>query len=209
MSRQLSWARRRLAVVPAVLALSAPAAAGAAVPIPTVTGPLPSSEASHPFGGAAYQLVPEDLSKSGYVEEEYYVSGLANVYTRPAPGRRWCARPNAPYTTRILVRRPADPAKSSGNAVVEMLNPSNNIDLNIGWAIMQKQFMRKGDTWIGITIRPVAVDALKQFDPSATRRSRSPTRCRRPAAVHGHRRRGRPGARSGLGHEQPGRRVVR
>ena len=24
--------------------------------------------------------------------------------------------------------------------------------------------MRKGDTWIGITIRPIAVDALKQFD---------------------------------------------
>ncbi len=26
--------------------------------------------------------------------------------------------------------------------------------------------MRKGDTWIGITIRPIAVDALKRFDPA-------------------------------------------
>jgi hypothetical protein len=65
----------------AFLALAMPSAAGAAVPIPTVTGPLPSSEASHPFGAAAYQLIPEDLSKTGYVEEEYLVSGLATLST--------------------------------------------------------------------------------------------------------------------------------
>ena len=147
------------------MALAVPAAAEAAVPIPTVTGPLPSSEASHPFGAAAYQLVPEDLSKSGYVEEEYLVSGLANVYDWPAAGPAVVRTPNAPYTTRILVRRPQSPARSSGNAIVEMLNPSNLMDLNIGWSIMREHMMRKGDTWIGITIRPNAVDALKRFDP--------------------------------------------
>ena len=156
----------RAAVAGVILALAVPSAAKAAVPIPTVTGPLPSSEASHPFGAAAYQLVPEDLSKSGYVEEEYLVSGLANVYNWPAAGPAVVRTPNAPYTTRILVRRPQSPARSSGNAIVEMLNPSNLMDLNIGWSIMREHMMRKGDTWIGITIRPNAVDALKRFDPA-------------------------------------------
>src|SRR6185436_29743 len=71
---------------------------------------------------------------------------------------------DAPYTTRILVRRPIDPAASSGNVVVEMLNPSNNFDLNIGWAIMRKHLVRSGDTWVGITARPLTVNALRRFD---------------------------------------------
>jgi hypothetical protein len=154
-----------LALVPVVLALVAPSVAGAAVPVPTVTGPLPVTATSHPFGGAMYQMVPQDLSKRGYVEEEYFVSGLANVYDWPAAGPAVVRTPDAPYTTRILVRRPADPAKSSGNAVVEMLNPSNSMDFNIGWSILFDKLMRDGDTWVGITIRPIAVAALKRFDP--------------------------------------------
>ena len=95
------------------------------MPVPTVTGPLPVTAASHPFGAAQYQLVPEDLANAGYVEEEYLVSGLANVYDWPAAGPAVVRTPNAPYTTRILVRRPQNPSSSSGNAIVEMLNPSN------------------------------------------------------------------------------------
>src|SRR3954451_18597636 len=156
--------RRTLGAVLVAAALAAPATARAAVvPVPTVTGPIAQSEGSHAFGGALWQMVPQDLSKDGYVEEEYFVSGLANVYNWPAPGPATIRTADAPYTTRILVRRPADPARSSGNAIVEMLNPSNNMDINIGWAIMRKQFERTGDTWVGITSRPITVAALKNF----------------------------------------------
>ena len=34
-----------------------------------------------------------------------------------------------PYTTRVLIRYPSDPAKFSGNVIVEMLNPSATYDL--------------------------------------------------------------------------------
>src|SRR3954468_17713170 len=159
--------RRTLGAVLVAAALAGPASARAAVvPVPTVTGPIAQSEASHAFGGALWQMVPEDLSKDGYVEEEYFVSGLANVYNWPAPGPATIRTADAPYTTRILVRRPADPAKSSGNVVVEMFNPSNLMDINIGWALMRKQFERTGDTWVGITIRPNALQALKTFNPA-------------------------------------------
>ena len=146
-------------------ALGGPASATATAAVPTVTGPIPVTATSHPFGAADQELVPEDLARYGYVEEEYLVSGTANVYDWPAAGPAVVRTPNVPYTTRILVRRPAKASHSSGNAVVEMLNPTNRFDLNIGWSIMRKQLLRSGDTWIGITIRPISVDALKNFDP--------------------------------------------
>ncbi|WP_299034539.1 alpha/beta hydrolase domain-containing protein [uncultured Pseudokineococcus sp.] len=129
-----------------------------------VTGPLPSSEASHPFGGAAYQEVPQDLSEVGYVEEEYLASGESDVYSWPADAPAVVRTQDAPYTTRVLVRRPADADDFSGNIVVEMLNPSNLFDLNIGWALAHEQMIANGDTWVGITAKPIAVDALKSFD---------------------------------------------
>jgi hypothetical protein len=139
--------------------------ASAATPLPDVTGPIPATATSYPFGAADHTLVPEDLSKVGYVEEEYLVSGKANVYDWPAPGPAVVRTPDAPYTTRILVRRPANPKRFSGNVVVEMLNPSNLFDLNIGWAMAHQQFVRNGDAWVGITAKPIAVQALKNFDP--------------------------------------------
>ena len=130
-----------------------------------VTGPLPVDAVSYPFGGALHQMVPQDLSAIGYVEEEFLVSGRSNVYTWPETGPAQVITPDAPYTTRVLIRRPATADQFSGTAVVEMLNPSNLFDLNIGWGMTQEQIVANGDAWIGITAKPIAVDALKTFDP--------------------------------------------
>ncbi len=130
-----------------------------------VTGPIPTTTTSHPFGGAAYTRQPEDLKKIGYVEDEYFISGLANVYTWSKEGPGVVRTPNAPYTTRILVRHPAKTKKASGSVVVEPLNPSNLFDLNLGWGLMHDQLVKSGDTWVGITVKPVAMQTLKTFDP--------------------------------------------
>ncbi|HYI19106.1 MAG TPA: alpha/beta hydrolase domain-containing protein [Solirubrobacteraceae bacterium] len=159
-----SGGRAALALAAALIgALTLAATAAAATPVPRVEGPLPATEASHPFGGAAWQLRPQDLAEHGYVEEEYLVSGAANVYTWS--GNEAVVRTaGAPYTTRMLVRRPIKPAKLSGTAVVEPLNPSNQFDLNIGWALAGDQIMRNGDVWVGFTSKPVAAQALRNFD---------------------------------------------
>ncbi len=141
-----------------------PASSGA-TPVPRVTGPIPATADSYPFGAADHERVPEDLKKIGYLEEEFFVSGTANVYDWLQPGPAVVRTPNTPYTTRVLVRRPISKRKFSGNAVVEMLNPSNLFDLNIGWAISHKQFVRNGDAWVGITAKPVSVVTLKSFNP--------------------------------------------
>jgi hypothetical protein len=130
-----------------------------------IDGPIPVSADAHPFGGAAFTRTAQDLAKLGYVEEEYFLSGTANVYDWPAAGPAVVRSAGAPYTTRVLVRRPRDARRFSGNAVVEMLNPSNRMDLNIGWAISHAEWTRRGDAWIGVTVKPVSVVALKKFDP--------------------------------------------
>jgi hypothetical protein len=140
-------------------------AAAASTPIPHVVGPLAASANSYAFGAADHELVPEDLGKIGYVEDEYLVSGNSNVYSWPAPGPAVVRTTNAPYTTRMLVRRPANPARFSGNVVVEVLNPSNAFDLNIGWAMMNRQMVANGDAWVGLTGKPISIDALRNFDP--------------------------------------------
>jgi hypothetical protein len=139
-------------------------AAPAAIPIPEVSAPIPQSAASHAFGGAAYTRVPTDLGLVGYLEEEVFVSGRANVYEWPQAGPAVVRTAGAPYTTRVLVRRPSARERFSGNVIVEMLNPSNLFDLNIGWAISHAQMVRNGDAWVGITAKPVAVEALRTFD---------------------------------------------
>lgn len=130
-----------------------------------ITGPIKVTATSYPFGAAAHARIPENLAAIGYIEQEYFVSGLANVYTWPAPGPAKVRTANAPYTTRILVRRPAKVNKFSGTVIVEPLNPSNLFDLNLGWGLMHDQIIRSGDIWVGITVKPVSMQTLKTFDP--------------------------------------------
>jgi hypothetical protein len=160
-----------IAVLQSLIVLTVGPAAGQAVPGQTpVPVPLatlvPVTTNSFPLGAADHLNVPEDLSKVGYVEEEYFISGLANVYEWTAPAAATVKVPNAPYTTRMLVRRPIHRERLSGNVIVEILNATNLVDLEIGWALSKNYFVRHGDVWIGFTSKPVTAAALKNFNPT-------------------------------------------
>ena len=154
---------RTIAAIAALVSLAFPAIA--ATPVPAVRGPLPVTATSYPFGAADHTMKPEDLKAQGYIEEEFLISGTANVYDWVKLGPATVRVASAPYTTRVLVRRPINRTKFSGIVAVEMLNPSNRFDLNIGWALSHKEFVRNGDAWVGITAKPIAVAALKAFNP--------------------------------------------
>ena len=155
----------RAALVVALLSTAQVLTIRAAITLPRTTGPVAVTAASYPFGGAAHTRVPTDLAAAGYVEEEFFVSGTANVYDWHRPGPAVVRTPNVPYTTRVLVRRPRARARFSGTVIVELLNPSNLFDLNIGWALSHQQIVRGGDAWVGITAKPVAIRSLRAFDP--------------------------------------------
>lgn len=127
---------------------------------------LSVTEKSHPFGGALYQVRPMDLASYGYVEEEYLLSGDAKIYTWPE-GQKYAGieREGAKYTTRFLIRKPADPAKFSGTVVVEMFNWARGYDRAIAlWGNCHKYMMREGDAWVGVSVRANVIDNLKKFD---------------------------------------------
>ena len=148
-----------------LIALLSPTSAQAAASIPAVKGPIPVTANSYPFGAAFRTNAPQDLSKVGYVEEEYLVSGFANVYDFGADSNVVVKTPHAPYTTRILVRRPASPQKFSGTVVVELLNPTAFYDLDFQWQFANEYFIEHGDAWVGITSKPITAMALKTFNP--------------------------------------------
>jgi hypothetical protein len=79
-----------------------------------VVGPLPVSADSYPFGAADHARVPEDLQKVGYVEEEFLVSGVANVRLT---GRASAAMPSSsrstPRTGSIRTSAGPSPTRSS------------------------------------------------------------------------------------------------
>ena len=105
----------------AALTFTASFAAAETVPVPKVTL-IPVTANSRPLMAADHTMQPVDLAKSGYVETEFLVSGTANVYDWAADGSISVKTPHAPYTGKILVRRPADPSKFSGTIVVELMN---------------------------------------------------------------------------------------
>jgi len=136
-----------------------------AVALPKVIGPISVTSSSHPFLSANHAVEPVELGRVGYAEEEYLVSGHTNVYDYANEGAPKIRSASVPYTTRILVRRPVDPRRFSGNVIVELLNPSDKFDVDIVWELSRDYLVSNGDAYVGITSKPIAAASLKKFAP--------------------------------------------
>lgn len=121
----------------------------------TVLRPLRGQQ---PMPAGAY-----DLAALGYVEEEFAFSGTADSYRlageRTADGR-WLAEPgNArPFTTRLLVRRPADGTEFSGTVVVEWMNVSGGVDAPPIWMMTHTHMIRRRHAWVGVTAQRAGIE---------------------------------------------------
>ena len=144
--------------VMAILLLAVSAAS-----VPKVTGPIPVTADSYPFMAANRTTPAFDLSKAGYIEEEFIVTGTANVYDWAPDGAVSVKTPNASYGTRILVRRPTDQARFSGSVIVELLFPARRFDWSMMWGFSHDHIIEHGDAWVGISL-PAVADALKKFN---------------------------------------------
>jgi hypothetical protein len=105
--------------------------------------------------------VPTGLAANDYVEQEFFASGTAhNFRTTSAPSDgRWTIEPttSAPYTTRILVRRPANPAHFSGTVVVEWMNVTAG-ESAPDWMYLNPALMEEGDAWVGVSAQALGVE---------------------------------------------------
>ena len=149
------------ATVSTVGAAAAPeGATPRAVPVPTVEGPVTGGMRT----GGPYWASPFDLSRHGYVEEEYFLSGTAS--DRGLSGTEH----TAPYKVRILVRRPADPARFNGTAVLEWFNVSMQSEVEHEWPIDHPMLMREGYVSAAVSAQMLGVQSaspmsLRNWDP--------------------------------------------
>ena len=102
-----------------------------------------------------------DENLDGYVEEEFIAAGVANDYAYLDDLETVvAAEANVPWRTRFVVRRPPQPHRSNGTVVIEWLNPTAAWDGTPIWDLTHEEITRSGMTWVGVTIKPVALEFL-------------------------------------------------
>ncbi|MDX9842281.1 MAG: alpha/beta hydrolase domain-containing protein [Aquabacterium sp.] len=121
--------------------------------------------------GAPATSRAQQLRAHSYVEQEVFLQGRAQHY-RPLPGwgqaGQWGVQPHGeahPYVTRLLVRRPADPARFNGMIVVEWLNTTPGFDLDGGWVLTREELMAQGYAWVGVSNQTEGLQALQGQSP--------------------------------------------
>ncbi len=140
--------------------------------IASIHGPVTGGAHGWPFGAAAF-----DLGRLGYEEEEWFFEGEATRYRHASPAARpvdgrWPAEPagQLPFRSRLLVRRPSDPARFNGTVVLCW----NNVSL--GWDFFpgeSPEVYRGGFAFVGVSAQRVGVHgypaeprhALVHWDP--------------------------------------------
>nr|WP_308301566.1 alpha/beta hydrolase domain-containing protein [Frankia sp. AiPa1] len=164
-----------LAVIAAMMTACGPGTPGATVTAQRPAGggvsvtpnPGPAADVSHVLtgGGGPFlgEAIPLDLDAQGYTQQEYAASGTATAYRAVGglPGNgvwTFAADGTAPYTTRIVVRRPEAKAKFSGNVIVEWLNVSGGVDADPEWSTLSEEITRRGDVWVGVSAQRLGVE---------------------------------------------------
>lgn len=126
-----------------------------------VDGPIAGGAHGKPFFA-----VPFDIGQYGYTEQEYLYSGTAKAYEPEVPP--------AQYTTRMVVYRPQDPAKFSGDVVVEWNNVTAQFDAPAEFMWLYPHILAEGDAYVQVSAQQVGVcgsgpactpSSLKGIDP--------------------------------------------
>jgi Alpha/beta hydrolase domain len=138
------------------------------VPTPTVEGPIPVTESSHPFLATD---IP--LASYGYQEDEYFISGTGYTYNTGGAvnvngSKITTGGPNNngtyPFKTRIVVRRPSNPANFNGKVIVEWENVTAGYDLEANWFSDPYYLIKQGYAFVGVSAQNVGVSYLKKWN---------------------------------------------
>ena len=144
MKRKARWLA--FAMLAATFVLAAACAKASPAPIPensvevldaaTTRGGFTLSYPQAGAHGWAFGAYPYDIGAVGYVEEEFFIEGVAQRYQpigELTKDGEWTLQPvsAAPYKTRFIVRRPANPADFNGIVVLEWTNVSGGFEMSM------------------------------------------------------------------------------
>src|SRR5215207_1478926 len=152
------------------------AAAAASSTAPNTITPATGGKGMAFIAGTSF-----DLASVGYEQSEYFFGGTASAYTSATPltsDGKWkvTAASTAPFTTRLLVYRPAQAKDFNGTVIVEWNNVSGGLDSAPIWIAAHDELIREGYAWVGVTTQAVGVQGggtrsvvanldLKHVDP--------------------------------------------
>lgn len=97
-----------------------------------------------------------DLAELGYSDEEYFVSGLAQSDSGGEP---------APYTTRIIVRRPLDPARFNGTVLLDWVNVTAQFENAVDTLESHQLFHRDGYAYVHVSAQAAGLCCLPLLTP--------------------------------------------
>ena len=130
--------------------------------------PAPAVDVSGPITGGTQgrpaNAMPPDLADEyGYVEQEYFVTGDATAYAPVGDlgtDGLWTVEPagTAPYTTRVLVRAPADADDFNGTVVVEWLNVTAGVDADPDFGLLNPVLLGDGYAYVAVSAQAVSVN---------------------------------------------------
>ncbi|MET0182704.1 MAG: alpha/beta hydrolase domain-containing protein [Caulobacterales bacterium] len=163
---------RRMALAGlAALALAACASAPGSAPADQTsanalapTPRLPARVEAPPQGAGRVYAADPQLAAAGYEEREYLVSGTGNIYTYDDARHLKIERPDQPYTTRILVRYPRDPARFSGVVIFDIMHPEAG--LGALWLLGSAYIKESGDAYVQVLTRREPRNPLIAGPPS-------------------------------------------
>ena len=125
-----------------------------------IEGPITGGAHGWAFGRSRF-----DLSERGYVEQEFFLSGEATTYqgvegTELGRDGCWQVQPSGamPFKTRLLVYRPADPARFNGKVVVCWNNVTAGYELFHG----ESPELLDGYAFVGATAQRVGVHGFSE-----------------------------------------------
>ncbi|MDI2127254.1 alpha/beta hydrolase domain-containing protein [Yinghuangia seranimata] len=150
-----------VAVLVAAVGLGPAAHAVPSVVVPTVSGPVTGP-------GEPWGAVSDSGASRGYSQREYFLSGTATSYRATGPWDAsgvWGAAPDAtaPYTTRVLVRAPSDPARFNGTVVVEWLNVSAGFETAPDFLYNAEEMLRRGYAWVGVSAQLAGISGTGAY----------------------------------------------
>jgi hypothetical protein len=129
-----------------------------------------SARLTGPVAGAPGIIMTAfDLGQVGYVLEEFFLDGTADRFEPAGPlaaDGYWQVSPSgqAPFTTRLVACRPADPGAFTGTVILEWLNVSAGFDAPAYWMLTHRQLLRAGWAWVGVSAQRAGVEGGSILD---------------------------------------------
>ena len=128
---------------------------GVLAALPALAEPAPVGQplvSVSPAVGEMWAQSAIDESRLGLVEEEFFFEGTTTK--------------GESFKSRMIVRRPANPARFNGTVIVEWMNASSGNDLDVDYPSVLPLLQRQGYAYVGVTAQKVTVDFLRKRNPA-------------------------------------------